>query len=849
MLVKNNKIVISLILSIFVILMLFSRNSYALEKISGLKVTNITSDSVRISWKNSNNLSNIRILLSPEPPKDKKQQLKIYRTINNSDPSGNSYTIRNLAADVHCFIKLEADKNGKKAFSTVHAKTIGGQRAKLATPVRKVNLVAQNIIEIVLENGSGETWQNEPWSISRNDGSTFTVNNVYRQSVPVGAPNYSVGANKAYDNESIDVDHHIFLELDQPIGKQDILNIKGPEGISFILPFSDKYLETPVIKVNQVGYNPAATKRWAYVYAYLGDGGVLDLTRFPDHANVLMMPYTPLRKRTNALSKLPLTLRAIDDKDVAGMVKEIDLKELTAAEGIVYRVHLPGIGVSYPTMVSDRAVFKAFYVTARGLFHNRWGGDLRADLTEWSRPADHRYVYKGNQQDFNHMFPERTPKQGKFELRGGYHDAADFDQRPMHTMIPMLLMSAFEYKMHRFKDGQLTIPESGNNIPDLLDEALWGVAGWEALQETDGSVHMGVESFKHPYGFYLANEDPLPYWTYATHPNITARVAGLFAQASRLVRPYDKARSEKLKEKALKAYQYAKLNNASHAFILYAAGELLLLTGNVDYDVEFHKAWGSMGPYGAFNRLALDYQVTPNAYAYAQLERDKATASIDFLMGYLTSVKSDPAIKKYTRAELFNAYSNLIKTIFNSHAFRNPRKQNSSISWGQGSTMGTYTEALIALLRLGGLSKAEHEDIINMLSLSADYILGCNPLGLVTYTGLGSKNVQEPLHLDSLVFIKKGLGPMPGIPVFGPIDGPPGHHWSRPTLEKFYPSMEKLPLMLRYCDVRTIVQTNESTTWGDYAPNVKLFSALIADKQIPPDSWLPGKEKHRSPLP
>lgn len=826
----------------------FPIKASAVQKIKGLKVTDVTSSSVSIKWENNPAYSEVNIELSAEPYKPGKKGKVVFRKIA-SLKNENSYTIQNLAAGVDCFITLKAIKNGKNVYGLLHAKTIGGQRAKLSTPVRKTGLAAPNILEIVIANGNGKKLQNDNWTVKRNDGSSFRVNQVYRQSIPVGAPNYSIGANKPYDNDTIDVDHHIFLELDKSIGNQEILTVSGPENIDFILPYSDKYLETTVIKVNQVGYNPHATKRWAYVYAYLGDGGVLDLTRFPAKAEVLMIPDNPLRRHSSALTDLPVTLRAVSDPDVVGMVKEIDLSTLTAAEGIVYRVYLPGIGVSYPTMVSELAVFKTFYTATRGLFHNRWGGDLRPDLTEWSRPADHPFVYTGEQTDFNKMHPENTPKTGKLPLQGGYHDAGDFDQRPMHTVIPMLLMSAFEYKMHRFKDNQLTIPESGNKIPDLLDEALWGVAAWEALQKEDGSVRMGVESYKHPYGFYLANEDPLPYWTYASHPNITARAAGLFAQASRLVKPYDKKRYESLKQKAIKAYQYAKANNASHAFMLYASGELLLLTGDTAYDVEFHKAWGATGPYGAFNRLALNYQITPNSYAFAQKERDKATANIDFIMGYLTSVKSDPAIMRKTKEELFKAYRNLTITTFNSHAFRNPRRENSSISWGQGATMGTYTEALVSLLRLGGLSKAEHQDIINILSLSADYILGCNPLGMVTYTGLGSKRVMEPLHLDSLVFAKKGLGPMPGIPVFGPIDGPPGQPWSRATLGKFYPPMEKLPRMLRYCDVRTMVMTNESTTWGDYAPNVKLFSTLVSDNMMPPESWLPNKAKHRSPLP
>src|SRR5262249_24479851 len=174
--------------------------------------------------------------------------------------------------------------------------------------------------------------------------------------------------------------------------------------------------------------------------------------------------------------------------------------------------------------------------------HNRWAGDLEPSTTSWSRPADHTEVYTAEQADDLHFLPENTPKRGERELRGGYHDARDFDQRPMHTRVAEVLLAAYEVEPSKFKHGQLTIPESGNGIPDFLDEALWGVQGWEELQEADGGVRAGVESYRHPVVISLANEDPLPYWTFARNPNVTARASALFAQASRLVAPFAKDR-------------------------------------------------------------------------------------------------------------------------------------------------------------------------------------------------------------------------------------------------------------------------------------------------------------------
>src|SRR5687768_11043832 len=120
-----------------------------------------------------------------------------------------------------------------------------------------------------------------------------------------------------------------------------------------------------------------------------------------------------------------------------------------------------------------------------GLYLNRWGGDLRLENTEWSRPIDHvtmpdgkPIVYTGEDQDWTkEPGPSST---GARYVVGGHHDAGDFDLRAGHTQIPQVLLRAYELNPSKFTDGQLHIPESGNGIPDLLDEALWNIQGWEA---------------------------------------------------------------------------------------------------------------------------------------------------------------------------------------------------------------------------------------------------------------------------------------------------------------------------------------------------------------------------------
>jgi len=811
-----------------------------------LTVTDLGSAHVGIAWNSELQIDNAKIFIAAEPSGCDCRELPGQIEITTVNGSTNTANIPNLAPGVDVFIRVEASSGATDLAANIHARTLGGPRAELSTPTRSVNMVADDIMMVTMDNGDGSTWQNGLWIVKRQNGNHINVVDTYRQSVPVGAPEYYVGYGINYSDEIIDVDHRIFLVLSEPIGSREILEIVGPEGVQFTLPFSDKYLETPMIQLNQVGYNPRATKRYAYVYSYMGDGGILSYNEMPHKASVLKETENSiLNPRGEILSNLDVSLRSDNDVDAGGAVAEIDLADLPQDEEARYRVHLPGVGVSYQTSVSEAAVFRSYYLITRGLFHNRWHGDLREDCTEWSRPPDHPVVYTSDNMDFNSMHDENTPKTGERFLKGGYHDAGDFDQRPMHTIVPMLLLSSYELESKRFADNQLTIPESGNGIPDLLDEALWGVAAWEQLQEANGGVRMGVESHRHPYGYYLAHTDPLPYWTYGVDHAITTRMAGIFAQASRLVQPFDANRANVLKERAIKAYNFASTFNFPQSYMLYGAGELYRLTGEQKYKTAFETAWEHIGPYGAFSHMALEYQVTPNNYESAMTNPDDAFAKADFIMAYLSMPDAREDIKNLSKVEFVRSVNNMVNNL-DKHAHRSPRRTGTPITWGKAATMGTYVEASVAAMRLGLLDENQWQEAFDMMSLSADYMLGGNPLGMVYFTGMGSRMVEEPVHLDSLAFIKLGKGTVPGIPVMGPVDGQPQQPWLLVTVGKFYPSMDNHPLCLRYCDVRTVIVNNEATVWGDFAPNIKLFSALIEANHMPPASWLPGGSKHTS---
>ncbi len=409
--------------------------------------------------------------------------------------------------------------------------------------------------------------------------------------------------------------------------------------------------------------------------------------------------------------------------------------------------------------------------------------------------------------------------------------------------MPQLLMRAYEMNPHAFTDGQLDIPESHNHIPDLLDEALWGVATWEQLQERDGGVRGGVESYRHPWGIYPADKDPLPYWTYAEDPQVSARAAGLFAQASRLVAQFDPAHARRLRSRAERAYRYAQAHHASDVFSLYGASELYRLTGDARYRADFEQHWHAIGQYGAFSNFTNHHDSTSDYIHDGEVMPD-------YILGYLGTSGRAQDLFDLSEHWLTNAADQAAHAILrSSHAHRNPRPDGYAPDWGNGTVMGRWVDPILARMSMGDLAEADRQRYFDAISVAADYVLGANPLGMVFITGLGTVSPQEPLHLDSLVWIARGQGPIPGIPVYGPVRELPHANYYHFGTDHFFPAFDSRPLMLRYADLHSFVNTNECTVWECMAPNAEQFAVLIAPGLRPPASWLPGHPDQKNPLP
>ena len=169
------------------------------------------------------------------------------------------------------------------------------------------------------------------------------------------------------------------------------------------------------------------------------------------------------------------------------------------------------------------AAEEAFRVHMGGLYQKRCGIAKTEPWTHWTAGACHTNVVRGVFAPEEGTLPkgvrwfdiirQSTDWTGgeRLTLAGGWHDAADYDRRPAHLAVVNDLCAAYLMRPGNFRDGQLAIPESANGIPDILDEAEWGLRHLRAGQQADGGVGTWIETTGHPVPGSDAAHDTMPY--------------------------------------------------------------------------------------------------------------------------------------------------------------------------------------------------------------------------------------------------------------------------------------------------------------------------------------------------
>lgn len=250
-----------------------------------------------------------------------------------------------------------------------------------------------------------------------------------------------------------------------------------------------------------------------------------------------------------------------------------------------------------------------------------------------------------------HTSPARIYGTDSFiDVSGGWHDAGDYGRYvvPGVKAAADLLLAYMHYP--KAFDDSLGIPESGNGIPDVLDEVRWELEWLLKMQDIKtGGVYHKVTCATFP-GFVMPQDETEELIVSPISPTATADFAAILSMASTIYETIDEDFSKTMVEAAEKAWEYLESNPNLPSFYnpkeietgeygdtkntdekFWAAVELYKATGNTKYNSEIEKivakdipyglGWADVGYYACISYLTMDESLQ-NADVYKRIETD-----------------------------------------------------------------------------------------------------------------------------------------------------------------------------------------------------------------------------------
>ena len=400
---------------------------------------------------------------------------------------------------------------------------------------------------------------------------------------PTGQARFPDDNGREKFTQNADAAHFLYLLLDRPLADGEKITVSLPVGQQVEFTYHAG-TPVPLFKINQVGYLPSARK-YAYLGGWLGTAGALPLFALHGAKFRLVDAGSGRTEFTGVVSKrMPDPVNAHGTPFTGEEVLELDFTEVRKPG--VYYLAVDGIGRSETFRIGDSTMAECFYIHARGLYHQRCGIARTKPYTNWTLPACHTHCFRGtfppddrhynkgeDKRPFgftsngksltvNHflLIAQNPPVPAeKLNIAGGWHDAADWDRRPQHLSIVGDLAAVYLLKPENFCDGQLDLPESGNGIPDILDEALWGMEHLRLKQQPDGGVGTWTETTRHPTPADGSSaDDKLPYYVSCATKNSTLEYAAYASELALALRKAGAAeKAEQYRLSAEKAWAFA----------------------------------------------------------------------------------------------------------------------------------------------------------------------------------------------------------------------------------------------------------------------------------------------------
>lgn len=493
-----------------------------------------------------------------------------------------------------------------------------------------------------------------------------------------------------------------------------------------------------LIKINQIGYLPTDDKIAVVPATSATSFDIIDAAS----NNVVM---------SGQLSNA-------SNWDLAGeLVKTADFSSLTKAGE--YKLRVPGFADSATINIESDSYLGVHDGALKAYYFNRASTELASQYAgKWNRPSGHADT---NVKVHSSAASVQRPEGTTISAPKGWYDAGDYNKYIVNSGISTYtLLAAYEHFSDFYTARNISIPESGNAVPDILDEVKWNLDWMAAMQDpNDGGVYHKLTTLNFS-GSVMPHQATDQRFVVKKGTGAALNFAAVMATASRIYANFPEYvdNANAYKSAAITAWQWALANpdvefkNPSgvstgeygdsdfNGEFTWAAAELFLLTNETGY-------------LDAYKR----YFAQPTVPGW----QDTST------LGYISLLfngKTALSDSDYTLAKnRFLALADNFVTQHNDSVYAVAMERNDFV-WGSNSV--ALNKAMILMQSYQLTDEIMYRKAATGL---VDYVLGKNPTDYSFVTGFGVKTPQDIHHRQS--HADDVTTPVPGFVAGGPQPG------------------------------------------------------------------------------
>jgi hypothetical protein len=577
----------------------------------------------------------------------------------------------------------------------------------------------------------------------------------------------------------------IYLTLSSSAADNQTVTVTNPDqslwptGQTFTA-VTDPLRYSPAIHVNQEGYVPEFTKQ-AMVGFYLGDGGEMSVAAGT--------PFNVVDASTSAVVYSG-TLSA-QPGDVGYTTNPLPYQHVLMADFSSYQtpgqyyLEVQGLGASLPFLINEGIAMAWTRTYALGMYEQRSGMAVSMPFTRFTHAADHTapalvpvpdtssqfsftwncikgYATTVNTNNAPQVAPFLTNNEtslypyvntGTINTTGGHFDAGDYSKYTENSaqLVHELIFAVDNVPGMKTFDN-LGIPESGDGIPDVLQEAKWEADYLVKLQDADGGFYFLVYPLNREYeGNVLPeNGDQQVVWPKNTSVSAAATAALAEAGSSPAMKKYYPQQAAGYLAAAQKGWQFLTAATAAHGAngryqkitfysdnwtdkdeYAWASAALFAATGDATYS-SFLEQTGLPDPTDSSTfrwgwwRMAEGYGNAVRAYAFAVRS------------GRLQASQLDSAYLAKCEQTIVNAGNDAVTWVQdNPYGSPFPPATKAVLGGGWYFSLDQATDMVTAYL------VSPSQNYINGLVSAMNYEGGTNPNNVCYLEGLGMKRQQQ----------------------------------------------------------------------------------------------------------